>query len=409
MQQAQRRHLLEIYHAALRSVDGRSAVRHYLEARQPPQAQVWVVAIGKAASAMVRGALDAWRQHIGRVLLITKYAYGDVALTAESRVQIIEAGHPYPDENSLAAGQQLLDFLGTVPTHSQLLFLISGGASSLVEVLPDHITLEQLRKVNAWLLANNFDIHQVNRVRKAMSQIKGGGLCEHVRAHTTEALLISDVPDDNPAVIGSGLLMHGTEDSLQDLSLPAWIHDLLGTNPGNLVQSVGHKISLHVIARNQDALDAATVNAESLGYRVYRPGQSLHGDAVVMAHQICAYLRTAPAGIHIWGGETSVQLPDHPGQGGRSQHLALAAAIELQDSDAIALLAAGTDGSDGPGEDAGASIDGQTIARGKEFELDARASLENADSATFLQASGDLIQTGPTGTNVMDLVIALKL
>ena len=408
MQQAQRRHLLEIYQAALQGVDGRSRVYASCREMELPRAPVRVVAIGKAASAMTRGALDAWNPHIERVLLITKYGYSDPVLAMEPRIETIEAGHPYPDENSLVAGRALLDFLAVVPPQVRLLFLISGGTSSLVEVLREGITLEQLRQVNEWLLAHSFNIHQINRVRKTMSLIKGGGLCSHVHARTTDVFLISDVPDDNPADIGSGLLIPGTETSLEDLPVPGWLRDLLRPVSTGQAQSTGQEMRTQVIARNRDAMVAAAARAESLGYRVFIEDEPLQGDAVVMARKICAYLRGAEPGIHIWGGETSVQLPDRPGQGGRNQHLALAAAIEVQGTDTIALLAAGTDGSDGPGEEAGASIDGQTVARGEVEELDARACLQKADAGTFLQASADLIQTGPTGTNVMDLVIALK-
>ena len=227
-------------------------------------------------------------------------------------------------------------------------------------------------------------------------------------ACTDDLFLISDVPDDNPADIGSGLLIPGTETSLEDLPVPGWLRDLLRPVSTGQAQSTGQEMRTQVIARNRDAMVAAAARAESLGYRVFIEDEPLQGDAVVMARKICAYLRGAEPGIHIWGGETSVQLPDRPGHGGRNQHLALAAAIELQGMETIALLAAGTDGSDGPGEEAGASIDGQTVARGEVEELDARACLQKADAGTFLQASADLIQTGPTGTNVMDLVIALK-
>jgi hydroxypyruvate reductase len=148
----------------------------------------------------------------------------------------------------------------------------------------------------------------------------------------------------------------------------------------------------------------------ALGYPASVHERLIQGDALQAGGRLADWLaRQAPAGIHIWGGETTVTLPPQPGRGGRNQSLALAAAIRLAGNDQVAMLAAGTDGTDGPGQDAGGLVDGSSLARGAERGLDAQTSLEAADAGHFLHAAGDLLYTGPTGTNVMDLVLGLKL
>jgi hydroxypyruvate reductase len=159
----------------------------------------------------------------------------------------------------------------------------------------------------------------------------------------------------------------------------------------------------------EQAIDAALQAAEAFGCRVERMNDDLYGDAAVAGRRIAEKVCTLPTGLFIWGGETTVALPENPGRGGRNQHLALAAALALSGRDDCWLLSAGTDGTDGSTEYAGALIDGGTVARGRAHGLDPELALLGADAGRFLEASGDLIHTGPTGTNVMDLVIALRV
>jgi glycerate 2-kinase len=167
-------------------------------------------------------------------------------------------------------------------------------------------------------------------------------------------------------------------------------------------------VTHHIVARLADALEAAAAAGRQLGHAVRLPPEFLHGEAATVGRQAARELLEGPPGLTIWGGETRVCLPDQPGRGGRNQHLALAAATILEGSADAWLLAAGSDGSDGPGEDAGALVDGGTLARGREWGLDPQRALREADSGTFLDAAGDLLHTGPTGTNVMDLLIGLR-
>ena len=405
-----RKHLQEIYAAALASVDGRASVCKALR-RHKISSLLNVIAIGKAAPAMLQGALDELSGKIQQGLLITKHGHAE-ASTFPTNITLIEAGHPWPDQASLDAGKALLDFITTSPADAQLLFLISGGASSLVEVLSDGITLNELHKLNYWLLGSGLDIHAMNHVRKAISSIKGGRLAQQLASRTALALLISDVTGDDPSTIGSGLLV---ADHLQQtdapLDLPDWVDALIqkGGSAPQLGDSCFVSVRVEIIASLSDAKHAAAAKGRDLGYEVYEHGATLGGDAVTLGRQLASELLAGPEVLHVWGGETTVRLPQGPGRGGRNQHLALAAAIELAGEDYVAFLAAGTDGTDGPTEDAGALVDGQTLARGEAQGLSAVRALHEADAGSFLAASGDLIQTGPTGTNVMDLMLGLKV
>ncbi len=397
--------LLEIYQAALTAVNGARCVADQLAVR-PLAGRIWAVALGKAASAMLAGAFESLGERLERALLITKH--GHVQGREFPRTEALQASHPVPDDSSLAAGQRLLDFMAAAPADITWLFLISGGASSLVEVLPEGVSMTEVQRANQWLLASGLPIGQMNAIRRRLSRIKGGRLCAYLGIRPARVLLISDVPGDDPAVIGSGLLHASAPGSLPE-PLPAWLLALVNQGDGALVDQPTAQIDTEIVARLDEALDAAATVATAHGYRVYYNHERLCGDAMVAGQRIAAALLAGAPGVYLWGGETTVCLPDYPGQGGRCQQLALAAAQVLAGQDGVYLLAAGTDGSDGPGDVAGACVDGRTLERGSSEGLDAATALQRADAGHFLEAAGDLLDTGPTGTNVTDVVIGLKL
>ena len=373
--------LLEIYAAGLAAVNGEQAVYQALadkRLRRPTH----VIAIGKAAEAMFMGAWRYYAGHIAGGLLITKHDH----VSAETRqllthVQIIEAAHPVPDQTSLQAGLALLDYLHTLPEKAEALFLISGGASSLVEVLAPDWTLDKLQQTTQQLLANGSSIDQINAMRRSTSLIKGGKLWNYLQDRRVRCLLISDVPSNDPAIIGSGLLFPVPEQA-------AFEWQLVATNQ-------------HMLERMQQA-------ALTAGLTVTVHEELLQGNAEQVAGHCIGHLCANPAGLYLWGAETTVQLPEQPGRGGRNQHLALAAALHIQVHEPLWLLVAGTDGTDGNTVDTGALIDVGTLQRGRDENLDPHTCLQKADAGTFLAASGDLIYTGPTGTNVMDVIVGFK-
>jgi hydroxypyruvate reductase len=399
-----RRLLLEIYAAALARVEGGAAVRRALETR-PLAGPVWIIAIGKAAAAMSEGALSALGKGVRGGLVVTKQGHLTPRVQRDTRLECLEAEHPVPGPGSLTAGRRLLEVIAALPDDAEPLFLISGGASSLVEVLPQGMDLEDLAALNRRLLGAGADIATMNGVRRAVSLIKGGRLLGYLGARRVRALLISDVPGDDPAVIGSGLLVPSPPAPLAEL--PEAVRPWAERVPPPAASSA--TAELEIVACLRDALDAAAEAGRAHGLAVHVEEAPLAGDAEAAGRRLARALLEGPPGLGVWGGETAVTLPARPGRGGRNQHLALAAATVLAGHAGSCLLAAGTDGTDGPTEEAGALVDGGTLRRGAVEGLDAEASLRAADSGRFLEASGDLLRTGPTGTNVMDLALGLRL
>jgi glycerate 2-kinase len=403
-----RKELLTIYQAALQAVNGRAAVRQHLQT-QPINGACTLIAIGKAAEAMTLGACDALPGGIHGGLVISKPGHFAAEALAARGFATCAGGHPLPTPGSLEAGQRLLELLrGT--TEKRLLFLISGGASSLVESPLAGLSLTDLERAGTWLLGSGLGIEAMNHVRKSLSGIKGGGLLQLIGERSVTALAISDVPGDDPAVIGSGLLVPdgGLANKVRQLALPDWLRAWVEQG---LAQRRGLPASapeIAIVASLEQAKAAAARQAEQLGHAVITHTEFVAGDAAKAGQRLAGALLLGPPGVHVWGGETTVRLPAQPGRGGRNQHLALAAALTLNGHADCALLSAGTDGSDGPTEDCGAVVDGGTLERAAALGRRADAALASADAGTFLAASGDLLQSGPTGTNVMDLILGLK-
>jgi hydroxypyruvate reductase len=404
-----RRLLLEVFAAALRAVDGRTVVGRALAAR-PLDGPVWICAIGKAAQSMALGACDVLGSRVLGGLLITKSGHVDPSAFDGRGIACRLGGHPVPDEGSLAAGRRLICALGALSPHAAVLFLLSGGASSLVEVPIAGLGLADLRRMNEWLLGSGLAIDAVNRVRKSVSRIKGGGLLSRLGDRPTRVLAISDVPGDDPAVIGSGLLVpeRGLAGGVAALDLPTWLSEWVerGLVERGPLPSTGPEIEL--VATLEIAKSAAAEAGRRAGLAVRVDARAIEGDAALAGRRLARALLSGPPGLSVAGGETTLRLPAAPGRGGRNQHLALAAAIELAGHADVLLLSAGTDGNDGPTDDAGALVDGATLARIEDAGLDALVGLRRADSGALLEASGDLIRTGATGTNVMDLILGWR-
>ncbi len=408
MPSSHRENILHIFQSALAAVNGRVRVRERLKER-PLAGKIYLIAIGKAACAMAQGAQDALNGQIADALIITKRGYSEALPWP-----VLEAGHPLVDESSLEAGKQLLAFVDRISLDASVLVLISGGASALVEVLPPKISLAQFQKINSWILASGLNINDYNRIRRRISRIKGGRLAKLLFPRRVVCLIISDVPGNDLRAIGSGPLIMD-EDLRRPLTLPGL--------PDFLLEALQHmppaplpddpcfqKVNREIIATLDNAKNAAIETAEKAGYITMMESAFVAGDALPAGTRLAKkLLESEPGVMHVWGGETTIKLPPAPGRGGRNQSLALSAALELRDRGKILFLAAGTDGSDGPTEDAGALVDEATIARGQAAGCDAQQSLARADAGSFLEASGDLIHTGPTGTNVMDLMLGLRI
>ena len=359
---------------------------------------------------MTAGAIDGLGDQVVQALVVTVPGRAaSIDALQRAGVRVIESAHPQLDARSLVAGQVLVEFVEALPPTTRLLWLISGGASSLVEVPAPGITLAELQRVNGWLLGSGLGIATINAVRRRMSSIKGGGLAEIAAPRTGLALMISDVPGDDPTVIGSGLLHRRRGRSSLPRSLPADVADLLARCPDR-ARIVTPRMPARIVASNRHAKAAARERARGQGCRAVRAGRGeFAGEAVALGRSFARRIATAaPGTMWIWGGESTVTLPESAGRGGRNQQLALAAAVAMAGKTGLTLLAAGTDGIDGASDDAGAIVDDRTCARGAEAGLDALQFLSRADSGTYLEECGDLLHTGPTGTNVGDLVLGIR-
>ena len=360
----------ELWQAGVDAVGGEAAVQHALETgpvNKPDQ----ILAIGKAAGAMTKAARAVFPDV--PALVVTKDGHGD-DLPAD--VTLIEAAHPVPDARSLAGGKALQDAVDALPGHATLLLLVSGGASSLAENLRPGKTLEDLATLNRHLLASGMDITEMNAERRKISALKGGGLLSGFKGATVEVLAISDVPGDDIAVIGSGL--------------------------GAAPEPCPFAYTCRIVASNAHARAAAAALATQKGLPVHLNEQGLHHDLDALVERWRLILRDMPPGVAILGGEPTVRLPKSPGRGGRNQALALALAREIAGQDGIEIVVGGTDGSDGPTDAAGGIVTGAT------WTAEGADALTRADSGTYLAARDALLETGPTGTNVMDLLIAVK-
>lgn len=382
-----------------------------------------MVGAGKAAAGMAAGVETALGAGAARGIVVT--APGCGRTLAAIRVAI--GSHPVPDEASVAAGQAVVDGLRNDRGAGPVLCLISGGASSLLVRPRPPLTLADKMAVNRLLLASGADIEAVNTVRKHLSLVKGGGLLRLAGGRRVRTLILSDVAGDDPSIIGSGpsvpdpttfadalaildrfaprgrapaavraLLEAGTRGELADTVKP-------GDPPAALAEAV-------VVGSNRVARDAAAARAAELGYEPVVDDRELTGDSTVAGRAWAERVASLPANRRwcaVAGGETTVVVRGH-GRGGRNQEFALAAAERLA-GQPVALLSAGTDGIDGPTDAAGALVDGLTIERARARGLDPSAALAANDSYTFFDQLGDLVRTGPTGTNVMDLKLAVAV
>lgn len=361
---------IKIWRAGVDAVGGYQATRTALAASdQAPPDQV--IAVGKAAGDMARAALD----HFGPLpaLVVTKDGHAE---DVPEDVHVIESSHPVPDSRSLAAGRALSTCVQGMKPGSTLLLLVSGGASSLAEDPVQGKTLADLQALNARLLSEGLDITAMNAERRRISRIKGGGLLAGFSGKSARVLAISDVPGDDLSVIGSGI----------------------GAPP----HPCEFDCTCQIIASNTIAREAACAAAVTLGLPVLDNAEALHDDLPTLARQIGQRLRDMPRGALVLGGEPTVVLPANPGRGGRNQALALELAREIAGIDGLTVIVGGTDGSDGPTDAAGGVVDGKT------WRTEGEKALRAADSGSFLERHDALFTTGPTGTNVMDLLIAVR-
>ena len=389
--------------------------------------RIFVAGCGKASAAMAYSLEKILGSRITAGLVNVKYGHTQKL----KRIRLQEAGHPLPDSKGLGGAQEMVRMLSNLTEHDLVIFLISGGGSALLPFPSPGITLQEKQKVTDLLLGCGATIQEINTLRKHLSLLKGGGLARMVYPATLISLILSDVIGDPLDAIASGptvpdpttfadcariLDRYGLWEKIPLSSAQHIRLGVMGQKEETLKagDSAFKRVHNLIVGNNLLAMRAAKEKAKILGYRTLLLSSLIEGETREVAKVLTAIAKEVlhsgnpipPPACILSGGETTVTMKGK-GQGGRNQELALASALEIAGWKEIVVLSAGTDGTDGPTDAAGAFADWTTLSRAKELGLDPWAALQNNDSYPFCKKLGDLLITGPTGTNVMDLRLIL--
>jgi glycerate 2-kinase len=423
--------LEEIFRAAIDAADPHALVRNYIENHgsffpADLYRKVFVVGFGKASCPMAAAVAQALPLIIDEGIVITKY--GHCKGYELEKISVHEAGHPLPDERGVRATNEIVALLEKADTKTLVICLISGGGSALLVSPCEGISLGHKQAITDLLLRSGATIHELNTVRKHLSMVKGGRLAELAWPATVISLIISDVMGDNLDVIASGPTAPDSTTYAEALSIvkryglsgpaPADALEVLERGEEGSLQEtpkrgdrIFEKVRNVIVGNNGSALHAAREKAGSLGFQAEIVSDAISGEARDVGRNLArkaVQIKSAKGASRpvclISGGETTVTVAGK-GRGGRNMELALSFAAEIEGAAGIKLLSAGTDGTDGPTDAAGAIVDGYTVERGRDKGAEVREYLANNDSYTFFKEAGGLLITGPTGTNVMDIQI----
>ncbi len=405
--------LRRLFEAALGAADPARSVPPHLPT--PPKGRTIVIGAGKAAAKMARAVDDHWSGPLAG-LVVTRYGHGVPC----ERIEVVEAAHPVPDAAGQQAATRILEMVQGLSADDLVLCLISGGGSALLALPAPGLTLDDKRAINRALLKSGANIAEMNCVRKHLSAIKGGRLAAAAAPARVASLLISDVPGDDPAVIASGPTVADPTTFADALAV---LEKYRINEPAAAIARMREaqdetpkpgdprlaRVETTIIARPQDALEAAAAVARQAGIAPIILGDSIEGEAreVALVHagiarQVRRHGQPAPApAVLLSGGETTVTVRGQ-GRGGRNAEFLLALAVALNGEPGIHAVAGDTDGIDGTEDNAGALLDPTSLARGAALGIDAKKALADNDGYGFFAALDDLILTGPTRTNVND-------
>ena len=434
-----RKHALQIFEAGLQAVDPVAAINHYVtvsdsvlsigeqQFKLKDYDRILIIGAGKAVAPMAKTMEDHLGNRIAAGVIVTKDEHG----LPLKKVKVCEASHPVPDARGVAGTEEILALVKKAGERDLIICLISGGGSALLIAPVEGISLAGKQEATRLLLACGATIHEFNAVRKHLSRVKGGRLAQKAYPATVTSLILSDVVGDDLDVIASGPTVpdsstfHDAEQILKDYGI--W--DQLAANVRNHLEkgSAGQiadtpkpgdtafkKCSQVLVGTNLQALEAAGKAAEHLGYRPLILSSKIEGEAREVAKFYTAIAKEVLSSSNpmetpvcvLAGGETTVTISGE-GLGGRNQEFALAAAMAIDGVKNLVVLSGGTDGTDGPTDAAGAMADGATLARAREKNMDPKDFLRRNDSYRFFQKLDDLVMTGPTRTNVMDIYMLL--
>lgn len=434
-----RQHAVEIFQAALKAVDpGEAILRHVKKMDDELQIgehrfafrdfdRILVVGAGKGGAPMARALEDLLGDRISDGVIVVKEGH-ELPL---NHVRIFEAGHPVPDERGIKGAEEILSIARGADERDLVICLISGGGSALLVAPAEGVTLKDKQEVTKLLLSCGADIYEINTIRKHLSRVKGGGLARLAYPATVVSLILSDVIGDDLNVIASGPAVPDTStfDDTRRILEKYGVWDRVPKSVRRRIEwgrkgkiedtpkagdTVFQRCFSILVGTNIQALRAASLRAEELGYRALILSSTVEGEAREAAKVIVAIAREirgsrnplSPPACILCGGETTVTILGN-GKGGRNQEFVLASTKMIAGMENIVVLAAGTDGNDGPTDAAGAIADGSTLTRARSKNIDPLDYLSRNDAYHFFRALEDLVITGPTRTNVMDLYMVL--
>ncbi len=425
--------LEHIFYAALEGLSPKKILQGYSDYikmiyKERNCNSLYILGFGKASCQLHTAIEPDLRGLITGGVIITKYGHKNDLDDCLPYTKIFEAGHPDPDENGILGANEILSIAEKADSRSLVVCLLSGGGSSLFVKPYSGVTLRDKQMISSQLMKKGADIDELNTVRKHLSDVKGGRLAMRLSKAGTIALTISDVIGDSPDVIASGPLSPDTTTYSDSYNIikKYGIENTLSENVKNLLDRgikgflpdtpkpgdrAFDNIENFIIANNRSAVEAAKKAAINMGCDVIVEDAAIRGEAVVAAKGLALKAKTIKRNLSgnravcmLSGGETTVIVKGN-GRGGRNMEFALAFAKEIDGEKDISLLSAGTDGTDGPTDSAGAVVDGSTIEKAEREGLRSDDFLRRNDSYTFFEKAGGLLITGPTGTNVMDLQI----
>jgi glycerate 2-kinase len=428
-----------IFWAGIEAVKGDNAVRRHCKVEKDRfvvdgqayslsgPGDVFVIGAGKAGACMAKAIEDLLGARVSRGIINVKYGH----LASLDRIELVEAGHPVPDEAGQRGAQAIFDLASGAREGDLVICVISGGGSALLPLPVEGVTLADKQVTTRVLLACGAGIREINAVRKHISAVKGGGLARAAHPATLLTVILSDVIGDDLDVIASGPTVpdsssfascmktfekYGIQDKIPRSVLAYIERGVSGEveenpKPGDPIFARTHNV---IVGSNRECVQAAEETARTVGYGTLVLSTMLEGEAREVAHVYSAIAKevlksgrplSAPACV-LSGGETTVTLRG-AGLGGRNQELALATAMGIAELGNVVFLSGGTDGTDGPTDAAGAIADGRTLQRAQRLGIDPWDHLADNDAYHFFEKVGDLVKTGPTDTNVMDLQILL--
>jgi glycerate 2-kinase len=389
--------------------------------------RIMVIGAGKASALMALAVEEILGSRIHKGIVITKRGY----VVPLKRIELVEGGHPLPDENGMEGTKRILKLISNLEQNDLVICLISGGGSSLFISPSPGISLKDKKELTEQLLRCGANIKEINTIRKHISRIKGGRMAQLAHPAQIVTLILSDVIGDKIDSIASGPTAPDTttfSDCLKIIQkyklkdkIPSSIYDRLKKGAKGKIEEtpkrgdpIFKRVKNFIIGSNLQALEAAKQKAEDLGFNAIILSRPVSGDTTRAAVRHANFAKriqeignpVSPPACFISGGETTVKVKG-TGLGGRNQEFILVGATKIAGLENVVMLSAGTDGTDGPTDAAGAICDGKTIQRALQKGLYPKQYLDNNDSYHFFQKLGDLLKTGPTNTNVMDIHLVL--